>query len=205
MAKQIIAVDIDGVLANWVGSALPRLNRILNTDLDIEQGVSFDLHESFGVSRGRMHEALDALYKEFSVTQIQPIENSQKTIKRLSHDYDIVAITARPKILWKDTYAWVKDNYDNLIEVYFGTAQGKPFGAGEHEDEKLALCKRFNAKYLVEDNPAEILEALKTSTTPLCHAWPWNKSIEDDKRIIRGDWLKLEKYIYENEKKKTSN
>jgi len=200
MDKPIIAVDIDGVLADWVGWAVPKLNKILGTSLKANTHVNFDLHKSFGVSSKAMREALDELYKNFSISDCPTIENSQKSILELSKKFDIIAITARPKNLWTKTYNWTKNNFDNLIEVYLGTAQGKVFGGGLHLDNKLALCERFNAKYLIEDNPAEILEALKSKTTPLCHARPWNIELENNPKIPRGNWKFLRRFILEREK-----
>ena len=205
MIKPIIAVDIDGVLADWVGSAVPRLNKILDTTLDVNGNVSFDLHKAFGVDKKTMHEALDKLYENFSVDECKRVSGAKGAIVKLSRDFDIIAITARPKEFWKQTYDWVKDNFDGVIELYFGTAQGKPFGADQHKFDKLVICKRFNASYLIEDNPAEIIEALKSNTKPLCIAWPWNNEISKNIEVPRGDWKFITQYIEENEKKKTSN
>jgi phosphoglycolate phosphatase-like HAD superfamily hydrolase len=199
MAKQIIALDIDGVLADWVGSAVPRLNKILKTNLNINDDVSFDLHTAFGTTRERMQAALDELYQNFSVGELKTVKGAQRSIRILSADYDFIAITARPKEFWSGTYKWVKANYSDLIELYFGTAQGKPFGGDKHKDDKLSLCEKFNVAYLIEDNPAEILAALETKTVPLCHAWPWNTEISLHPEIPRGNWQYLTKYL-KNEK-----
>lgn len=199
MDKKIIAVDIDGVLADWVKSAVPRLNKILGTTLSINDDIAFDLHKAFGVPPKKMQWALEELYKDFSVLDLKPVRGAQKSIDELHEKYKLIAITAREKKFWNETEIWIKKYFDKEITVYFGTGQGKPFGGGDHEDNKLALCRKYGVAYLIEDNPAEILAALETDTTPLCMAWPWNNQLKNDRRIIRGDWRFLKLYILEKE------
>ena len=205
MAREIIALDIDGVLADWVSFGVPKLNNILGTKVSINDEISFEIHKVFGVSRKKMHWAYDKLYSEFSISDAKPVAGAQAAVNELAKTFELIAITARPKKFWRETEDWLNRYFDKEIIVHFGTGAGKPVGGEQHLDDKLTLCNKFNALYLVEDNPAEILSCLKTNTTPLCHAWPWNKSIESNKNVTRGDWEYLEKFINENEKKNISN
>jgi phosphoglycolate phosphatase-like HAD superfamily hydrolase len=200
MSKKIIAVDIDGVLADWVGSGVPRLNKILNTSISVSHNVGFDMHRTFGVSKKKMQWAFDELYKDLSVLDLKPVKNARKSIDELHEKYKLIAITARPKKFWSDTEKWIKKYFDKDITVYFGSGAGKPFGGEDHEDNKLALCRKYRVSYLIEDNPAEVLAALKTDTTPLCMAWPWNDKLKNNRKIIRGDWKFLTNYILEKDR-----
>lgn len=197
MNKKVIAVDIDEVLADWYHFALPKLNKILNTSKTIEgvKHVPFGLEKFFGVSSKRIHYALDKMYQDSPITEILPVKGSQVAIEKLSKHFKLIAVTARPKKFWQETKDWVKQYFNGEIEVYLGTGQGSPSGGEDHEDDKMMICRKNKAIYIIEDNPSEILAFLNTSTTPLCMAWPWNKSLENNPNIIRGDWKKILKFI----------
>jgi len=197
MAKKVIAIDIDEVLADWYHFALPKLNRILGTSVKIDsrKEIPFNLDEFFGVSEKKIHQALDKMYKKSPISEILPVAGAQEAVDKLSKQFKLIAVTARPKKFWRETKDWVKKHFDSEIEVFFGTGQGNPTGGENHKDDKLTICKKTNAKFIIEDNPSEILAFLGTSTRPLCLAWPWNKSLEGKPNIVRGDWKKLLKFI----------
>lgn len=197
MNKKIIAVDIDGVLADWVGSAIPILNDILETNITIQDDVSFSLHEAFGVSKKRMENAIDELYDIITVKDLKPVIGSQDAISLLSKNFKIIAITARPSNFHQLTKEWVKDHFGDEIEVMLGRAQGNSIGAGLHLNPKVDICKSNKVICLVEDNPDEILGLRGTQTEPLCHMWPWNTQIIDYPEIPRGNWNYLKEYILE--------
>ena len=200
MNRKTIAVDIDGVLADWVGTCVPILDNILQTNVSLKSNDAFSLHTAFGVSKKRMHKAIDDLYEIITVKDLKSVVGSQEAIECLSKDFNIIAITARPKKLHSLTEEWIKENYKNEITVMLGRAQGNSFGAGLHLDAKIEICKNEGVVCLVEDNPCEILALLKTQTEPICLKCPWNGSIANYPKVPRGDWNFLTKYILEKYK-----
>lgn len=166
MKKKVIAVDIDGVLADWVGTCIPILNEIIGKSVPISE-VRFDMHKVYKISEQEMHKAIENLYKIISIRDVKPIKGSRKAIRTLGRDFKVIAVTGRPKSFHDDTQEWLKKYFGADVPVMYGHASGNPFGSGVHNNSKEKICKDNSAVCLIEDNASEIIAFMGSETEPL--------------------------------------
>lgn len=193
--KPVIAVDIDDVLAKFVGTFTDYSNRRWGGDYKVdnytEDWVSF--WEVSYVEAVRRREEMKAL--EFNVS-LPVLDKSYEVLRRLKDGYQLVTVTSRPKDIADLTNRWLKENFPKIFdESYFvGIWDSLP---GEHkiiEKQKMHkgqfLRDVVGADYLIDDHAKHTNGAADFGIESLLFGnYGWNRNAEIVNGVTRvADW-----------------
>jgi len=146
--KNIIGVDIDGVLADYTKGFVSFIEEETGTDLSNYQQKTYNLYNDLAGLAGSIDElkVLKHKYRSSGYKQTIPIiSGATKGLKDLKEKgYTIVLLTSRPykqyPRMFADTITWLKKNnfiYDAILW---------------DEDKEERIIKEFpNMKFMVED------------------------------------------------------
>lgn len=163
MSKPIIAIDIDDVIADSTDSLRLRANKKLGLNLDPEhykvEGEYWGYYERVWQSHGV---SADISLKDFDQEMVEDqfhvplMPGASYAIGRLLEKYKIVLITARDFHWEKATREWLDSHFGkDVLELHIvGNRQSAKETKGE-------ACIRLGANWLIDDNPAHCVSALK--------------------------------------------
>lgn len=108
--REVIAVDQDWVLAKLTGKWIRTYNTIFNDDLKIEDIKSWDITQY--VKPEAKEYMLNILNLHKFYRDLDVVEDSQRVLKELSKDYEIIIVTDPfTRMSFKSKYDWLKENY----------------------------------------------------------------------------------------------
>ena len=173
MERKIIVVDVDGVLCDLVGSAIPVINSLFECDLNRNDIRMFEMHRIVGVKE----EDFEKVFEQLDYSKMQLIEGAPEGLAELATRFRIVVATSRPPSLHSKTKKWLRDN--GLAFHAFMSVQE----ADSAVAEKSELYPRAEA--VIDDDLTEVIAASDfTKVTCLLDA-PWNYSLNAQRRFIR--------------------
>jgi uncharacterized HAD superfamily protein len=187
-----LAIDIDGVLAH-PGKFIQAMCEIIGIEVAYEDFHDHRIDKVFGKSVEEItiaHEKIDTI---FSFEDSAPRYGSKKALKRLAQKFEIIILTGRQGRYQEQTDRWIKKHFGRQ-QIIHASATNAPY-ANEKDTTKLDICRKLKIDYILEDNPYEINEILKTKTVPVCLAWSVNTEFINHPRIFRGNWREVTEYL----------
>jgi len=181
MERKIIVVDVDGVLCDLVGSAIPVINSLYNCNLNRTDIRMFEIDRIVGVKKGDFDKEV---FQRLDYSKMQLIEGAAEGLAKLAIRFRIVVATSRPANLYSKTKKWLVDNA--LTFHAFMSAQETDFTVAKKSDLYPM------AEVVIDDDLREVIAAsVFTKVTCLLDA-PWNHSINAQGRFLRcRDWLDI--------------
>lgn len=184
MKRSIIAVDIDDVLADSIQRFIDYIEvehgvRIEKSVYSLE-GEYLNYHERVL----RAHDIdgdgiVDKFFTTFESDQsdVKVIESADTTLSHLSERYDIVAISARPKIYEPETQRWIQDNFSGVFKDV------RCIDTFNSAETKGSVCNKIGAEYLVDDHISHCRSVLEYGISPVLFGeYGWN--INDDQGLF---------------------
>ncbi len=162
MPREVIAIDIDDVLADSTEALRLEVNDKLKIDLSADHykvpGDYWNYYETIWKQHGLegriSMENLDPKMAE-DQSHIHPTLGSREALDKLSKDYDLIVVTGRSSDWEEATHDWLQDYFPGLFaKIIFGDG----FEALQAKS-KGQLCLENNASYLIDDNVEHALSA----------------------------------------------
>lgn len=198
MPRQVIAVDIDDVLADSTETLRLIVNEWTGADLSrddyMETGQYQGYYERVWAAHGLSDQFTYAdLEKELIADQshVPLLPGAVSTLRQLSKEYDVVFLTAR-NATWEDaTRRWFKQHFfDHDINLYF-TGNHR---AGDYKP-KGQLCKQLGASLLIDDNPAHCRSAIDEGIQAILFGqYGWHVDIPEQ-AVQCKDWATVLRYF----------
>lgn len=108
--KGIIAVDMDWVLAKLTQKWVSYYNTIFNDDLKIEDIKSWDITQYVKPEAKEYMVNILNIHKFYR--DLEVVEDSQRVLKKLSNDYEIIIVTDPfTRMSFKSKYDWLGENF----------------------------------------------------------------------------------------------
>jgi len=156
-----IGIDIDGIIADFVSSFLPYLNKYCKCK--VEDIVSYDFEKNIDIS----HENIEKLWKEVESNKIYSdlslVKNSKMALEILARENRIYLISSRKKESHKDTLTWLRRNkipFDRLILT-------------NGLKDKISSMKKCD---IVIEDSLEVARILEAQGIPvLLFEYPWSR------------------------------
>ena len=144
--KQVIAVDLDDVLAEHIEAFIEFSNKNHGTNFT-KQDYLEQWKDLWGISYGEVEErALNFLTNE-TVGGFGVIEDAYRVLDVLKKERDLVIVTARPKHTIDSTLEWVDHNFP----ATFSGVHFVPIWDPGPKKTKAEICKEIGADYLIDD------------------------------------------------------
>ena len=196
MAKQIIAVDIDDVLADSTESMRQLVNDRLGVELTKDhymvEGEYWGYYErvwhTHGIGDRVSH---DVLSEEMAIDQshVPLLAGASFALTELSKSFKLALLTSRNESWKKATEEWVRSHFGDLFEkVFFTRINGIKKTKGE-------LCTEIGAKWLIDDNVEHCQSALASNVTAILFGqYGWHTSVPSS--IVKcRDWPSVLEYF----------
>jgi 5'(3')-deoxyribonucleotidase len=177
--KDIIAVDIDEVLAYFMPNLVNFHNAAYSTEFTVDSFRSYDFHKIWG---GTIPEANVKMDEFFESTHFKdnmiPIPNALEALNELKKDYDLHIVTARLNKLEDITRAWIGKHYPNIFhEIHFGNH----YASSGKSRSKPEMCKAINAKLLIDDSLTYATQCIREGIKVILFGnYAWNQVPDTD-------------------------
>ncbi len=184
--KNIVGVDIDGVLADYPGGYVDFINKELGTNYSREGVTNYDIGAHFGIPRPDIIRLKDKFRQTGQKRYLNTCEGAKEFLQALRNaGYTVVLLTARPynkyKRMFADTIYWLNQN-------------GLPFdGIIFDEDKEAYLLRNYGAEnvcFFVDDhqNNANLISDAGVKCYLLNR--PYNTQAQLKENVHRVDDLK---------------
>ena len=149
--RKVIAVDIDDVLADSARMFIELSNQHWGTELTVDD-YDEDWTRLWRISREEV-EVRASAYRD-NLPAMQSL-GAHEALRRLSEKYDLIIVTARPRIVQERTVRWIEEYYGGIFveeSIHFA-------GMWDVPDETSALktkggiLKHLQADYHIDDQP----------------------------------------------------
>ncbi len=184
----VIAVDIDNVLFDFIGSFVDYSNAHEGYSIDKKEIKSNVLWPYFNTTR---EGHWDIFYKYYRTTyhkDAEPISGALEALTALSKSHEIIAITGRPQTVSKETEEWLEAKLPGLIGKVIYTNTNLPEDHPERRT-KSVCCLDHKADILIDDDHFFANECAEQGITTIYFKTPYN---ENDKKhgslLIAEDW-----------------
>lgn len=200
MAKQIIAVDVDDVLALHVDSFIEYSNKKWGTSLTADD---YDEHWA-KVWKVDIAEALKRR-DEFVTSKIhrdfKSYTDSDEVLRRLAKDFDLRIVTSRLLSMKDDTLEWIEQTYPGVFgehHIHFAGIWDK-LEEHSHAMTKADMLREIGASYLIDDQLKHCFAASEAGVTALLFGeYAWNKAESLPENVVRcKDWKAVEQYFHD--------
>jgi len=176
MYKNIIAFDIDGVVADTYKSIRKRI--IDDYSYDIEGNVS--KHEIVVPNVDRK-EVLNRIYNTMEYSVIDPCDNAVDSLTKVYKmiGEEITFLTARPHFLVDTTYKWLDKIIPNIkYKIIFAQSS-----------QKYKFLDKYGFKFMVDDR-IKVINSIPNRMTGFLVNREWNANRETNDNVIRVNSLK---------------
>jgi 5'(3')-deoxyribonucleotidase len=200
-AKQIIAFDIDDVLAETHENTRLWTNKMAGsafTKEDFQQpGEYWGYYLRIWAEHGLSDILKQENYEEAMAQDLATVPlmaGASFAISELQKKFKIILITSRAPVLEGPTREWVNEHFaDYDIELYF--ASNPNHGQLSERKTKGELCKELGASILIDDNPEHCQSALDAGIEPVLFGeYGWHQTIPEGVTRCK-DWPAVLEYL----------
>lgn len=183
MNRQIIAVDIDDVLASSAPALVEFSNNRWGTNLTVDD-YNEDWAVMWQVDRQTESDRAQEIDRSRVFQDVLHNNEAYEVLKELAKRYELVIATSRIYKIRGDTLEWLDRHFKGMFadvhhtgifdEVYY-----KPLAQeGAAMKTKAGLIRRIGADYLIDDQPKHCLAvADQGMETVLFGDYGWNRNI----------------------------
>ncbi|MEX0919647.1 MAG: hypothetical protein WDZ32_00730 [Candidatus Saccharimonadales bacterium] len=184
-----VAIDVDDVLMPHMEAMLTYYYKAHNIEVsreDLEQiGLLDNALSRSSINREDFIADIEGYLLSSDFNDIPPFNEAIEAINKLKESYSLNIVTARPKILHKQTKSWLQGHFPGVFADVRFTNYGS-WGYPHKTESKANVCQVLGADLLIDDSPSHIIEAIDCGMIGLLFGdYPWNRSISSDLDIER--------------------
>lgn len=199
MKKQVIAVDIDDVLAASAEGWIEFSNQKWGTNLTIED-YDEDWSKMWGVDRAEEKIRSQAVYDAVIIRDFKHHDAALPVLQKLAKRYELVIATSRVQAMHTETLEWLDKHYAGIFSGFHRSGLFDVLTPDSHKGTKAEMIKKIGADYLIDDQPKHCLAVAELGIeTILFGDYSWNRDIGPlPPRVTRcHDWSAIERYFDE--------
>jgi len=165
-----IGIDIDGVIADFVGAFLPKLNTICRCGF--EDIIHYDFKENIPVDETEYEQLWQEEVSNGRIyDRLVPVEGAKVALEHLSEKHNILLISTRKRVLKEMTLKWLRDNEIPFHELHLV----------ENRKEKIAMMS--DCDIVIEDDLEVARMVQQRGVRILLFDYPWNRIAKAIKRV----------------------
>jgi 5'(3')-deoxyribonucleotidase len=195
MKKQIIAVDIDDVLADSTEALRLEVNQRLGIGLQAEHYNIAAPYWGYYEQVWKQHGAnitLDELDSQMEASQmhVAPARGAKSVLRHLHQQFAIIAVTSRAATWRPATEQWAEHHFGGIIDKIVFTDNSR----GARQTSKGIICASEGAQWLIDDNYEHCASAEVCGVQPILFGeYGWNQQPSDFIRC--KDWQSVKEYF----------
>lgn len=194
--KQVIAVDLDDVLAASIPAFVEFSNKKWGTKLTVE-----DYQENWmgmwGIDKATLIQRSDIIRSELWKS-LEHSEEALPVLNGLARDYKLVITTSRRREMEKPTKDWINEYFHGIFEeIHHAGIFDKLRGEEAAKQTKAELYKQIGADYIIDDHPKHCLGADTAGIKAILFGdYPWNRNAKLPAGVIRlRTWGEVGEYF----------
>ena len=196
MKRETIAVDVDEVLTPHFEFLMKWYNSKYGTNLTLKNNHPADDDlEPWGVDH--MYTARRRVHKFFKTPEFEnakPFKEAKQSLQKLSHHFNLIAVTSRDYFLEKMTVGWLEEHFKSIFDDVHFTARYSVEGEAR---SKTDVALKAGAEYLIEDSLEHAYDAAGKGIQVLLFGdYPWNQAKKLPPGITRvRNWQEVLQYF----------
>jgi uncharacterized HAD superfamily protein len=175
--KPLIAVDIDDVLAFHAKAMVAYSNKVLGTNLTLEDYTEH-WSQMWQVDHEETQRRAIAYHQTDDMSYYEHHQDADEVLRKLAKKNRLIIVTARKKEVTEITEKWVNKHFDGIFEaihhagIFDAKITDKSFNA-----TKAELCQRLGVKYLIDDQSKHCNAASELGIKAIMFGdYPWNRN-----------------------------
>ena len=191
-ARQIIAVDVDDVLAHHAEDLLRWGNKKYGTNFTIDEYTDH-WAEIWSLTRDEIEEMALLFHQSGSHRKFKPHKDALEVLTVLKKSYDLVVVTARRREIIKDSQEWLDEHYPDI----FKDVRFVPIWEGDRTATKAAICLEIGAAYLIDDLPKHCNLAAEAGVKCLLFGdYTWSRYEKLHQNVHKvADWQEVKEFF----------
>lgn len=154
MAKPLIAIDVDDVLAEHNAGLANWHNKNFGTTHTAESYFSEWWADVWQISPELAEQRAQAFHEAREHRNLRPVPGAVAALKTLKQSYDLVVITVRRQLIIDDTAAWLNRHFPEL----FTAVRFIHFWDAKQKTTKAEMCQALGARYFIDDSVKHCLQ-----------------------------------------------
>lgn len=186
--QDILATDIDQVLAQFLEPYLAFLNRYYGKNIPIDGLSQFELGPLFGITLGESRQRIYEFSQGSRLLTLKTIPGAKKGMRRLKDEFTNYAVTARPDYDEPDTKAFLRSEFPCCIA---GVLFSSDYHPNSPRKTKAELCRDLNARLLLEDSRKIANDFAEIGGRSILLDYPWNQGTLHERVTRVYSWLEI--------------
>jgi uncharacterized HAD superfamily protein len=178
----VIAMDLDGVLADYTGTFCRYHNLLYGTHLETDMFRNYFYFHTLGCSESESVKRIQEFEASEYFQEIRPIAGSLDAIANLSAAHDLSIVTARPEKLRSATEAWVSTHFGSAFRNVQISDRSEETSAPR---PKSAYCRSLGASVMIEDSAENAVECAAAGFPVILLDAPWNRNHDLPSSVTR--------------------
>lgn len=199
MAKKIIAIDIDDVLAAENEGMRLFINEKFgqkHTPEDYQrEGEFWSYWEGvWQVGKEKGKEWNEAYHNSGAKLTLQVLDGAIPAVTKLSKEYKLIIVTSRDDRSIEITHQWLDRHFPGV----FDGVEFVHVWSGNHKATKAIVCKAIRASYLIDDNLEHCTLSAEAGLKSLLFGnYGWNQAVVLPEGVTRvADWKAVLEYFH---------
>jgi hypothetical protein len=189
----MVYIDCDDVLAESTRSYIDLLRREFGIEKTFEDIRSFNLQESFGLTREQYDHFFEVVHSREEILKFDPMPGAIETIREWKAlGVEIAIVTGRLTVAYRSTLEWLAKHHVPFDRFVMVNKYNRP-----DMDSRIAISldelSRLGFHFAIEDSlaMAEFLASRMNLRVALMDR-PWNRAAPLDLKIMRvASWAEL--------------
>jgi uncharacterized HAD superfamily protein len=194
--KQVIAVDIDDVLAAEAEFIIAYGNKQWGHTLTLED-YQENWSDMWGVDMEEMERRAAQLHLPGVQTSYRLIEGGHEVLKKLKERYELIILTSRRGVLKVETLEWINRVFADVFSGIHFTGFYDTTRTDRHLLTKGELAKQVGADFLIDDQPKHCFAAAEAGVKSLLFGdYAFSRHLELPPGVSRcKDWAEVLDYF----------
>ncbi len=188
-----IAIDIDGVLADFQNPFLNFYNQRHGTRFTIEDMLSYEFWEVLQIGKEELAKEMIDFYGSPNFRKIPLIGGAKEAIAKLRRRNLLYSVTSRPDFIRDETITLLGEHFPGaFLQVHF-TNQ---YGGNGSKEKKSDFCLKYGYEIIIEDVAGYANECAEKGITAFILTRPWNKGKMLHPEVNRvQNWEEILQYL----------
>jgi 5'(3')-deoxyribonucleotidase len=196
MAKQVIAIDVDDVLALNAHAFTAYSNKHYGTNLHWsdyrdEWNKLWDVDHATIAQRGL------EFHDSGAIAEYEHIAEALPVLQELKERYSLVVITSRRKRIYQVTLDWIEKYFPNIFDEIHFAGIFDDYKESSYTETKLDMCRSVGASYLIDDLTKHCFAAADGGIQAVLFGnYKWNQADVLPEGVTRcNDWQAVREYF----------
>lgn len=197
MSKQIIAVDVDDVLAAEAEFVISYSNEHWGGDFTLED-YSEHWNNFWQVNHEELERRASELHQPGIVSGYRILPHGLAVLRKLKMEYELIVVTSRRKVVEGETLQWLDLHFPEIFSKLVLTGfWDDPDAADRHLLSKGSLLRDHDVVCLIDDQPKHCLGAVEHGMKAVLFGdYAENRSVDIPVGTTRcKDWLAVAEHF----------